>query len=236
MRATLMLIALLLTAVNAQAMGLRSFVALPVDRDGTVLRVQSILDPESDTAQLETSFAYGLNARHALLAGVPYLLDQGGADRFGDVSMLYRPTVFQRDTAASTFRAALLGGFLFPTDTRRDEALQGGFVTTWFRDRHEVDFDLLYQSGTGSRVDSGRYDLSWQYRLAPAVHPDWGFQREWYSVLEIGGRWQEGRRVDHQVTVGLQYVLPRVVLEGGLTESLVGGSDPQILFSVRVHF
>ena len=35
-------------------------------------------------------------------------------------------------------------------------------------------------------------NIAWQYRLSPAVYPEWGIGHEWYIDLELGGRWDEG--------------------------------------------
>jgi hypothetical protein len=60
--------------------------------------------------------------------------------------------------------------------------------------------------GLSERKDRGRYDVSWQYRLAPAKRPDWGIASEINSVLEINGRWQENNSPTHQLTAGEQWL------------------------------
>jgi len=95
---------------------------------------------------------------------------------------------------------------------------------------------VLYQAGLDQRKDSGRYDLSWQYRLAPAVYPDWGIATEWNSVLEFNGRWQENIKITHQVTAGLQWIHPSWVLEGGIVKDINNNHETHILISTRIHF
>lgn len=166
-----------------EAAGLRSFIALPVDKGGTVVRFTLEHAKDSNVDRLASNAAYGISAKQTLLLGMPFRLSPGGQNRQGDVSVLYRQIVKQNDFRSGTDRLGLLGGVIVPTESERDAALQGGFVYTRFKGRHEVDVDALYQSGTGNRKDSGRYDLSWQYRLSPTERPEWGIAKELNSVL-----------------------------------------------------
>lgn len=227
---------LAILSTHACGMGLRSFVALPVEKDGAVVRLSFIHADDADTDLLVTSAAWGISASQTLLFGIPYRLSPAGDNRLGDASVLYRHLVVQQDELHGTFRLGLLGGAIIPTDNDRDAALQAGFVTTWFRKRHEVDVDALFQAGTGDRPDSGRYDISWQYRLTPAERPEWGISQEWNSVLELNGRWQEGSNMTHQITAGLQWLHPRVVIEGGLVQDLNNTEELRYLLSTRLHF
>ncbi len=226
----------LMLQAPVHAMGLRSFVALPVDKGGAVLRMQW---ERNDDAAIEVGIAnaaYGLSAKQTLLFGLPYRLTPGGNNRRGDLSALYRHTVQQMDSAAGTRRLGLLGGIIIPTASGRDGAVQGGFVYTDYQGRHEFDADLLLQAGLDDRADSGRYDLSWQYRLTPADYPDWGTTRELNGVLELNGRWTEGNTTVHQVTLGLQWVHPRWVLEGGVFKDVNDPNATHYLVSTRFHF
>ncbi len=217
-------------------MGLRSFVALPVDKGGTVLRFQGEHVDDADVTRLISSAAYGLTGRQTLLIGMPYRLSPGGNDQLGDLSVLYRPIVLQVDAPARTNRLGLLGGVVVPGDSDRDFAVQGGAVATFYRGRYEWDLSALYQAGLANRSDQARYDVSWQYRLTPAEYPDWGIGAEWDGVLELGGRYSEGDSMVHQATAGLQWIHPGWVLEGGITKDLNGPRDTRFLVSVRVHF
>lgn len=172
------------------AMGLRSFVALPVEKGGTVTRFAFEHADLNDTNIFMTSAAYGLSNNQTLLFGVPYRLSPEGDNKLGNLSALYRHTIWQQDRFSGTTRFALLGGAVIPTHNNRDSAIQTGFVFTHFQDRHELDVDALYQVGMNNRDDSGRYDISWQYRLTPAEYPDWGISSELHSVLELNGRWR----------------------------------------------
>ncbi len=167
---------------------------------------------------------------------MPYRLSPGGKDRQGDVSVLYRHIVKQNDFYNGTGHLGLLGGVIVPTESERDAAVQGGFVYTQFEGRHEVDVDALYQSGTENRKDSGRYDVSWQYRLSPAERPDWGIAKELNSVLEVNGRWKQGDNTLHQLTVGLQWIDQKWVLEGGLVKNFNNDNELRTLLSMRFHF
>ena len=67
-----------------QAMGLRSFVALPVDKDGKVVRIQYQRNADTHTDVLVTNAAYGLNGKQTLLCldyrtGYPQLALTGQA-------------------------------------------------------------------------------------------------------------------------------------------------------------
>lgn len=217
-------------------MGLRSFVALPLDKGGTTLRFQGERNSDRDVNRLIVNAAYGLSGKQTLLFGIPYRLSPGGGDRLGDLSALYRHIVWQVDGPARTSRLGILGGVVVPGDSDRDFALQGGAVATFFRSRHEWDLDVLYQIGLADRPDGARYDVSWQYRLTPTEHPDWGVGSEWHGVFELGGRYSEGHSMVHQATAGLQWIHQRWVLEGGVTQDLNGPRDTRFLVSMRIHF
>lgn len=236
-RLAIALTAILLTSCGPlQAMGLRSFVALPVDKGGTVLRAQFERNTDADTETATVNIAYGISSRQALLLGLPYRLSPAGSDRLGGLGVLYRHTVWQDDFFEGTHRVGLLAGFVAPTDSDRDGAIQAGFVSTLYRGRHEWDIDALYRAGLDDRPDSGRYDVSWQYRLSPAQYPTWGTGNELNGVLEIGGRWTEGNETVHQATVGMQWIQSRWVLEGGIFQDLNGPEDTNFLVSTRFHF
>ncbi len=218
------------------SMGLRSFVALPVEKGGQILRLQMERNDDSDVNTAIASLAYGLSGKQTLMFGLPYQVSPGGSDQLGDLSALYRHIVWQVDAPGRTSRLGLLGGAVIPTESGRDGAIQAGAVATFYRGRYAWDLDVLYQSGRADRPDAGRYDISWQYRLTPAEYPDWGLVPEWDVVLELGGRYSEGQSTTHQATGGLQWVHRRWVLEGGLTKDLNGPRDRRALVSFRWHF
>jgi hypothetical protein len=223
-------------ANSVYGMGLRSFVALPVEKMGTVMRLSVESNQDTDTSILSTNAAYGLSAGQTLLLGIPYRLSPGGANRQGDISALYRHILWQKDRLSGTTRAGLLAGAVIPTGNKRDAAAQAGFVYTHFINRHEMDIDGLYQKGIDNRPDSGRYDISWQYRLLPVEYPEWGITSELYSVLELNGRWNEGNNMTHQVTAGLQWVHQKVVIEGGIVQDINNEHDFRYILSTRFHF
>lgn len=221
---------------SAYSMGLRSFVALPVEKGDTVIRLTFEHAKDADTDNLITSAAYGFTAKQTLLLDLPYRLSPAGDNRQGDVSALYRHIVWQKDSLSGTDRLGLLAGAIVPTENDRDAAIQAGFVFTHFKNRHEIDIDTLYQAGTGSRVDSGRYDISWQYRLSPVERPDWGIPPEINSVLELNGRWSEGNTMTQQLTAGLQWIHQKLVIEGGIVKDLNNANEVRYLISTRFHF
>lgn len=226
----------LLIVQNANSMGLRSFVALPIDKHGYVIRFsyEHLTDGERDN--FITSVAYGLSNDQAFLFRIPYKITPNDGRRFGDLSALYRHTVIQDDFFSGTSRLALLAGAIVPSDNDRNPAVQTGLVYTFFKDRYEFDIDILYQVGVDSRPDSGRYDLSWQYRLSPSAYPDWGIESELHVVTELNGRWQEGNEITHQVTIGLQLVNPTWIIEGGLVKNLSNNNELSVMLSTRLHF
>jgi hypothetical protein len=138
-------------------MGLRTFVALPVDKEGKVIRLTA--EHVEDTDKLTISTAYGINADQTLLLGLPFRLSQSGSHRLGDVSVLYRHIVWQEDRLSGTNRLGLLGGIIIPVDNNRAFAAQTGLVFTHVKNRHEIDIDALYQAGIDNRPESARYDL-----------------------------------------------------------------------------
>lgn len=217
-------------------MGIRSFVALPVNKDGFVTRFQYLQNTDTNSSFFTSNIAWGLSGKDTLLFGIPYRLSPAGNNRLGDVSVLYRRTLWQHDKKLATTRLALLAGGVIATDSNRENAVQMGLVATFYRDRNGVDVDFLYTKGLDTRIDEGRYDISWQYRFSPKEYPEWGFSTEWYSVIELNGRWREGRSIDHQLTAGLQWVHHNWVLEGAAIQTLNNANDFQFLISTRWHF
>jgi len=221
---------------TVQAMGLRSFVALPVDKGGKVVRLQYQRNTSTNTDVLTGNAAYGISGKQTLLFGLPYRVSPAGSDRTGDLSALYRHIVWQDDTAEGTRRLGLLGGVVIPTDSDRDARLQAGAVATFYKGRTEWDIDALWIQGLDDTSNQARYDIAWQYRLSPAVYPDWGIEPEWALDLELGGRWDEGNTMVHQATVGLQSIHRQWVFEAGVVQDLNGPDDTRLIFSTRFHF
>lgn len=221
---------------DASAMGIRSFVALPIEAGGTVVRFVDEHNGDTSANSLTSNLAYGFSAKQTLFLGVPYRLSSGDGDRLGDLSLLYRHIVWQDDTMQGTSRLGLLGGAILPTDSARDGSLSLGAVATFYRQRHEWDLDALWIEGLDDAPDRARYDVAWQYRLSPAEHAEWGIGSEWDLDLELGGRWEQGREMVHQATVGLQSIHKRWVLEGALVQDLNGPNDTRYILSARFHF
>ena len=221
---------------TALAMGIRSLVALPVEKDGAVVRLALNHDQQADSTTLITSAAYGINARQTLLMALPYRLSPAGKDRQGDASVLYRHIVWQQDYFQGTDRLGLLAGVLIPGQDNSDTALQGGLVFSRFINRHEIDLDALYRTGMGERADTGRFDISWQYRLFPRQHADWGIGEEFYSVVELNGRWHQENGMTRQMTLGVQWVKAAWVVEGAMIKNITNSQQDQYLLSTRFHF
>jgi hypothetical protein len=235
-KAGLATIGLMFLAANTNAMGIRSFVALPLEAGGTVLRLLGQRNQDKDLTVLTTNLAYGVRHNQTVFLGLPYRLSSGKGGRQGDVSALYRYTAWQVDNLEGTSRLALLGGVIIPTDNDRDGRIQAGAVATFFRQRYEWDLDALWVEGLDDAKDRARYDIAWQYRLSPAEYPQWGIGSEWDIDLELGGRWEQGNNMVHQATLGLQSIHKRWVLEGAVVQDLNGAEDTRYILSTRFHF
>jgi hypothetical protein len=223
-------------STGVSAMGLRSFVALPLEKGGVVLRLIDTHNLDQNTNVLTTNIAYGISGTQSLFLALPYRISPTGGNRLNDLSLLYRHIVWQVDDEEGTSRLGLLGGLVVPTAGDRDARIQAGAVATFYRRRHEWDLDMLWLQGTGDSGNAARYDISWQYRVTPSKYPDWGPATEWDVVLELNGRWIEGNALIHQLTGGLQWIHRRWVLEGGIVQDLNGPQDTRIVLSTRVHF
>jgi len=171
-----------------------------------------------------------------LIIGVPYENLEFGDDGFGYVTAFYRGTVYQHDEPNATRRVAVIGGLRAPTDSELDPQIAVGMVATVYKQRSEWDFDLVWMEGVGRSGNNARYDVSWQYRLTPAEYPEWGIPTEWESVIELGGRYEEGSEMVHQLTVGALWVHPSWVLEAGIIQDLNGPEATSILLGIRKHF
>lgn len=72
-----LLVGWILAAQSTQAMGLRSFVALPVDKGGQVARLQYQRNTDANADVLVATAALGLGRKQTLLLGLPYRLSPG---------------------------------------------------------------------------------------------------------------------------------------------------------------
>ena len=221
-------------STSLSAMGLRSFVALPVEKNGVVLRVQNLYTKETEQNVLLTSLAYGINAKQTLLFGTSYTTNP--IHKTGDISLLYRYIISQNDIYEGTSRFALLGGALLPTKSDSGTAMQAGAVYSYFFNKHEIDIDGLYILGENKRKNSAKYDISWQYRVLPETRDDWGISKELYSVVEYNGKWANQQITTQELTLGLQLIFPKFVLEAGYTKALTQQKYSKYLISIRTHF
>jgi len=223
-------------SANLFAMGLRSFVALPLEQGGIVLRLQDIDNLQSDRNIAIANIALGITGKQALLFGMPYRLSPSGLNRSGDISFLYRYTAWQQDYAGGSNRIGLLGGGLIPTNKTSNGGIQVGAVATFYKGRHELDVDGLWGEGFRRKSpDRAQYDISYQFRITPAEYPESGLSAEWDAVVEYNGRWIEGKTLVHQATVGLQWIHPTWVIEGAVIKDINTPHDCQLMISVRYH-
>ena len=218
-------------------MGLRSFVALPINKGGVVTRFIFDEFPETNNKRLTSNLAYGIDGKQTFFLAAPYRLSSGEGDRLGDIDMLYRNIVWQDLDSINPTRIGLLVGAAIPTESDRDPKASAGFVVTHAKERNEWDVDALWQQGIDDAPNTLRYDISWQYRIYPKEYPEWGLSSLVNTVVEFGGRGEEGDTVVQQVTGGFQWVVtPRWVLEGGVIQDLNGPDDTNFLVSTRFHF
>jgi len=216
-------------------MGLRSFVALPLEQGGAVLRLQDIENLSNSGNIAIANLAYGITGNQSLLFGIPYRLSPGGANRSGDLSIVYRHIVWKEDFAEGTYRLGLLGGGLIPTNSMSNGGVQGGAVATFYKGRHELDLSGLFKQGFGKSLNRAQYDASYQFRLSPAQYPGSDLTSQWNTVVEYNGRWQQTQQLIHQATLGLQWVHPSWILEGGIIQEFNAKHNSQVLLSVRYH-
>jgi len=228
-------ILLILLCEKALGMGLRSFVALPLEQGGIILRLQDLENLSNNTNIAIANVAYGLTGKQTLLLGIPYRLSPSGSNRSGDLSVLYRHIVWQRDKPDGTNRMGLLVGGLIPTTRISNGGKQVGFVATFYQGRREVDFDGVWLQGFGKSPNRALYDISYQYRLTPAEYPEEGLSSQWNIVFEYNGRWLEKHNLLHQITMGLQWIHPTWVIEGGIIQTMNSARDTQIIISTRFH-
>ncbi len=220
----------------AHAGGLRSLVALPLEPGGVITRLQVVGSSNPDNISIGGTVLYGLTTRQTVIIGVPYEDLEFGDDGYGYVTGLYRGTVYQHDEPNATRRVAVIGGLRVPTDSNLDPQIAAGLVATVYKKRSEWDFDLVWMEGLGRSGNNARYDVSWQYRLTPSEYPEWGIPTEWESVIELGGRYEEGSEMVHQLTLGALWVHPSWVLEAGVIQDLNGPDATSFLLGIRKHF
>lgn len=209
--------------------------ALPVAEGQGVLRLQMIgaraggdptaLNRELRVNALGVVFAYGVTAKWTLIAAVPVRdlrldLDTPSgrvarsASSLGDLRLLARYTVLQRDAPGRTLRLAPFAGLEAPigADDRSDDLgllpppvqpgsgswdAVAGIALTRQTLGWEADASVAYTvSGSGDWFDLGdeaRLDLSYQHRIAPRELGG-GVPAFLYAVLESNLVWR-GRTV-----------------------------------------
>jgi hypothetical protein len=213
-------------------LGLRAFVAVPLAKGDWMLRE---LYMNNDTAKMEvmmTAVGYGITAKDMIMVMAPAVVKPAKNPSISNVTVLYRRTLFQKDTADTTLRLGLLAGADIATSSTVTTsgnsattknlygATDAGLVATYFKGRNQFDVDYLYKVGEQSRINSYQYDTSWQYRLSPAEFSEWGLGHMINAVVEYSGRWNNVTELVHQGTLGLQYVSGQLVVEGGVVQDL----------------
>lgn len=230
----MMVLFLLLYSNTAHPMALYSFVALPVETNNAVIRISDEYNDQSKINTITTSAGYGISSTQTLFMGIPTQTGVGGG--LGDISILYRHMVLQLDNFSGTNRIAALIGLIEPNATDENTKAQSGFVFTHFKNKNEIDLDVIYLPAINNNKQATRYDISWQYRLSPNNLPQWGIGKQIYSVLEFNGLWKEGHKSKQKLVIGLQLVQADWVLETGIRQDVDNSQDKAILISGRFHF
>lgn len=233
---TLALLLFSLLPMHSWSMGLRAFVAMPIEPGGAVLRFIDEHVEQTDKNTLTTNLAYGISGTQTLFMQLPYRMNPSGGHRAGDFGLTYRHNLYQNFSGGKSTRFGMLAGVVLPTDDDRDTRVRAGGVMTHAFGRHEFDIDAIWTDGLGNMKDMARYDLSWQYRLSPTKLPDWDPADVWNGVIELGGRWTEGNETVHQLTFGLQWISNRLMIEGGIVEDLNGPDLTRFLIGTRIRF
>jgi hypothetical protein len=221
---------------QAGAAGLRSFAALPLGKGSGVARVQFEHEFDADSTRAKTVVGIGLSGTQSLFLDLPFSSKRTPHLNRGDPGILYRHTLWQVDSPGATARAALLAGFVLPTDEDRDVRIRAGFVATVARRWFELDADWLWIEGTGDTGDAARYDLSWQMRVPPFSKRYLTQPYEWRLVTELDGRWAEGSTFAHQAVLGLQRVGRRWIFEGGVARDLNTTHNASLMLGGRLRF
>ncbi len=230
---------------NSYGLALRSFIVVPIEKNGFIWRLIGLGQNKHLPDALVNEFAYGISAKSTLFLTYPIAFPENSDTRSGNINLLWRQTVWQRDASESTFRLGILAGGRIPTSANTASLTYGniipgrgggkiGLVGLIFHQRHQIDMDAVWTEGTNNSNDA-RYDVSWQYRIYPAVYPEWELGSQINTVLEYNGRWMNSQQLIHQVTAGLQWVSPHVVLEFGVTQDINGIHATRYLGAVRFH-
>jgi len=119
-------------------MGLRSFIALPINKNGVVTRFVVDEVPDTNNGQLTANIAYGIDSTQTFFLAAPYRLSSGEGDHLGDIGLLYRNIIWQDIDSNKPTRLGLLAGTAIPTENNRDPKASVGFVVTHFNDRHDL--------------------------------------------------------------------------------------------------
>ncbi len=197
--------------------------ALPVGEGKIIVREQVVVsnsgdDPsdvgrEVNTRSLLSVAAYGVNAKLAMFAVLPYTNKEAttlngpkrSSDGLGDVTVFGRYTLYQKDWTGRTLRVAGVAGLKAPTgsDDESDDsgrlpvglqlgtgswdAYVGGVVSYQTLD-FGIDAQVSYRENTeASGFEAGdetRFDVSYQHRLSPSTL-DLETRSFLYGVVEL---------------------------------------------------
>ena len=233
-------VALLAAGGAVMAAGLNTDVALTPPEGGTIIRVQwrqseTVDDPTPLGRHVEMgvvpiTLVHGLTANLTLLGTLPVIrrkvrFGSGAGDDasgVGDLGVLVKYRFFQDDQPGRTTRWAALVGAELPSydDRLSSESFDPivGVVWTRQRPRWWLDADLVYKlntAGGAAGEDQVRADTALSLRLwsgeGGTIGP-WGL----YAVGEINARFLTDGSRQVFVSPGIQWIMPRWILEAGL--------------------
>ncbi|MBD3610609.1 MAG: hypothetical protein HUJ30_08675, partial [Gammaproteobacteria bacterium] len=130
---------------QSHAMGIRSFVAMPIDKGGSMLRMQYI--DAGNMTTLMTNYAYGLTGTQTLIVGLPYQLSPQVNKGRGDINLLYRYIGWHKSDTEKMVMAALLAVVLISEQSDNSPKFVGAI--TYSRGLREEDFSAFWRQGTG---------------------------------------------------------------------------------------
>ncbi|HMN96626.1 MAG TPA: hypothetical protein PKC43_01670 [Phycisphaerales bacterium] len=219
----------------------------------------STLDRDVRQVSIVTQVAYALLSNVSVNLDIPVVFNHLSASAqatgdsaagFGDIDLSIKWRVWQHDTGPTdTMRFALIGGLQMPggTTTYWDSTEEGwnpffGGVFSIVQGRHGGNASLLWEFDTagGGNADGGlQYDLSYLYRLAPAVYGEATSHAAWYFVAEINGLYETNGNDQLFLAPGIMYEATWWTLDAGVMipvyQDLKDRPETEIAFGVGLR-
>lgn len=242
--------------------------ALPIGDGQALIRLQTTFtEASADDLSLEEFsfpivFGYGATRNLALFAVTPLinrsLTVAGNTDSdfgIGDLTVLARYTVYQKNQEGKTFRIAPLLGLQFPLGDLGSDSFDPiqGLVVTRQTLKDSFSASLTYQINTeGNGIEEGdeiNLDLAYKYRVFPNLSSGFLFAGLESNLIFQGDDSVEGgAEIDNGGTSwflspSVQYIAQKFVLEGAVQIPVVQdlGSDAletdiRLILGAQVNF